>query len=467
MKRLSIRWKMTLWYGGVLAVVLTIFGTAVFVTMRYHLLQRIDQGLNEELADVLSEVKRATTSDGLKDWLDRRFAEHAGFDFQIANANGERFFFSARLADKAWPQPQRNAATNVPGFQSIPVESKGRWRIVNVPVAGPDGPLTIQIGRSLAAFEHESNELLVTFLWAGPLALLAAISGGYFLACRVLQPVQIMTKAAKLISADRLQERIIVANPDDELGELAETLNQMIERLERSFTEMQRFTADAAHELRTPLAIIRSEAEVALRLPRSGDEYCGVLENLLEDTNRLSTMADQLLFLSRQDTGMSPKVRDNFALDELLREVVGNMQLVAHEKGVELQLSSNPSCQLDSDSRLLRRVFINLIDNAIKFTGHKGQVSVASRLSSAEVMIQVRDSGVGIAPEHLSHVFDRFYRVDAARSGDGNGAGLGLSICQSIVRSLHGRINVESNVGRGTTVSVCLPTSTSTNGDGG
>lgn len=461
MKRLNIRWKLTLWYGGVLAVVLTIFGTVVFVMMRHHLLQRIDQGLNEELADVLSEVKRATTSDRLKDWLDRRFAAHAGFDFQITRMNGERFFFNARLADKAWLLPAQDADTDSPTFQSIPVESKGQWRIVHLKAEGPDGPLTVQVGRSLAAFEQESSELLMTFLLAGPLTLLAAISGGYFLACRVLQPVQVMTKAANLISADRLHERIIVANPNDELGELAETLNQMIERLERSFTEMQRFTADAAHELRTPLAIIRNEAEVALRLPRTSEEYCGILETLLEDTNRLSTMADQLLFLSRQDTGLSPKVRESIALDELLREVVGNMQLVAQEKGVTLQLLDNAACKLNTDSRQLRRVFINLLDNAIKYTGANGQVIVTSQVTAEGAIVVVKDSGVGIPPEHLPHIFERFYRVDPARIGDENGAGLGLSLCQSIVRGLDGSINVESTLSNGTTFSVRLPVHTS------
>lgn len=239
-------------YGGVLAAVLLVFGTVVFLMMRHHLMRRIDQGLNEELADVLSEVNRAKLPESLKEWLDRRFAAHAGFDFQVTRPGGERFFFNPRLADEAWPLPTREAESAAPRFQTLPVESKGDWRIVHVRVQGPDGPLTVQVGRSLAAFEHELNELLLTFLLAGPLSLLAALGGGYFLACRVLRPVQDMTQAAKVITADRLNELIAVLNPPDELGELGRTLNQMIERLERSFTEMRRFTVDAAHELRTP-----------------------------------------------------------------------------------------------------------------------------------------------------------------------------------------------------------------------
>jgi heavy metal sensor kinase len=464
MKRLNIRWKMTLWYGGVLASVLTVFGTVTYLMMRHHLLQRIDQGLHEELDEVLSEVQRSTTPDGLKEWLDRRFAAHEGFDFQVTRTNGKRFFANPRLIDKTLPLPNQTADADSPNYMTAPIENAGHWRIVSTQVQGPDGPLTVQVGRSLAAFEHESRELLLTILLAGPLTLLVAISGGYFLARRALQPVQSMVQTARQISAERLNQRLPVVNPDDELGSLAETLNHMIERLERSFAEMQRFTADAAHELRTPLAVIRNEAEVALRLPRSGDEYCQVLENLLEETERLSNLADQLLFLCRHDAGLAPQVRTHMALDDLLRDVVGNMQVVAHEKDVTLTLAENPACPLMADHRQLRRVFYNLIDNAIKYTHAAGRVTVNNRVTAEEVTIEVSDSGAGIPPEHLPRIFDRFYRVDPSRDGDGNGAGLGLAICQSIVRGYGGTIAVESTVGNGTTITVHLPREASASG---
>jgi heavy metal sensor kinase len=455
-KRLNLRWKLMLWYGGVLALVLTVFGTVTYLMMRYHLLQRIDQGLHEELSDVLSEVHRATTSDGLKEMLNRRFGGHEGFDFQVTRSTGERFFANPRLIDKALPLPNSVTVTDSPNYTTAPIES-GRWRIVSTQAQGPDGSLTIQVGRSLAAFEHESRELLLTFLLAGPLTLLAAISGGYFLARRALRPVQSMTQTARQISAERLDQRLPVANPDDELGPLAETLNHMIGRLERSFTEMQRFTADAAHELRTPLAVIRNEAEVALRVPRTGDDYCHVLENLLEETDRLSNLADQLLFLCRQDAGISPQVRSQMALDDLLRDVVGNMQVVAQDKHVTLSLAENPACPLMADPRQLRRVFYNLIDNAIKYTNESGRITVSNCVTDGQATIQVSDTGTGISPEHLPRIFDRFYRVDPSREGDGHGAGLGLAICQSIVRGYDGTIAVESTLGNGTTITVQLP----------
>jgi two-component system heavy metal sensor histidine kinase CusS len=456
MKRWSVRWQLTLWYGGVLALVLVFFCVIVLFVMRHQLLQRIDQGLTEELADVLYEVKRAGDSAGLQGWLERRFARHEGFDFQITDGTGDRFFVSERLLQHGLPLPEPIPTDEGPVFQSLTIGSGGRWRIVSIRAQGPEKPLTVQVARSLATFDHESRELLATFLLAGPLTLLAAVWGGYFLARRALGPVEKMSRAADEITADRLSGRIEIDNPDDELGALARTLNRMIERLEGSFTQMQRFTADAAHELRTPLAIIRNEAEVALRAPRTGEEYGRVLENLLEETNRLSNLADQLLFLSRHDAGLHQGKPEALALDGLLKEVVGNMQLVAETRGLELVLTESCPCKVVADPSQLRRVFYNLMDNAVKYTRPKGRIAVALTALDSCCAIAITDTGIGIPPGHLHRIFDRFYRVDASRT-DEAGAGLGLAICRSIVKALAGDIAVESVVGRGTTMRVTLP----------
>lgn len=456
MRRLSIRWQLTMWYGAVLALVLTVFSAAVYFTMRHQLLRRIDSGLSEELADVLSELRRARDEPGLKEWLQRRFAQHAGFDFQITRPDGRRFFVNERLGDASFPPPE-GAVTAAPAFHDVALENGGRWRVVSVRAQGPEDLLTVQVARSLEPFDHESAELLLTFLLVGPLTLLVAGGGGYVLARRALAPVEQITRTANQITADRLSERIEVPNPDDELGALADTLNRMIGRLEKSFAEMQRFTGDAAHELRTPLAVIRNEAEVALRAPRTPDEYRRALENLLEEANRLSHLADQLLFLCRQDAGLLPPLREEVDALQLVHEVVGNMHLVAQEKGVHLLLGDAASCRLVSDSRQLRRVLYNLLDNAIKYTPAGGHVRVGSAVEAGNLVLRVADTGVGILPQHLPHVFDRFYRADPARSDDGAGAGLGLAICRSIIQALNGSIHLESEAGQSTTVWVKLP----------
>jgi heavy metal sensor kinase len=457
MSRPGIRWKLTLWYALVLAALLTAFSATVYWTVRHHLLQNLDRELVEELTDVRFEVERAADTAGLLVWLDRRFARHESFDYQILRPDGGRFFTSERMADRVFPVP--TSPTGQPDFETVTIGPSERWRVVSMAVPGPDVPLTVQVARSLAAFERDSQALLWAFLLAGPLTVLATLAAGYFLASRTLAPIRRMNDTARHISAERLDRRIVVDNPGDELGQLAGTLNDMLDRLEQSFAEMQRFTADAAHELRTPLAVIRTEAEVALRSPRSSDEYGRVLENVLEETVRLSQMADQLLFLCRQDAGLNPPAHSPVPLGRLLEEIVSNMRLVAQEKGVALSLAGGDGCTAAGDDKQFRRVFYNLIDNAIKYTSTGGDIRVGCRQENGAVVVTVADTGIGIPEEHLSRIFDRFYRVDAARSGEA-GAGLGLAICRSVVKGAGGNITVRSLPGKGSTFEVRLPSRT-------
>jgi heavy metal sensor kinase len=423
-------------------------------------LERIDQGLHEELSDVLSEVRRAESADNLHGWLDRRFGGHEGFDFQITRSDGFRFFANRRLGDRMLPIP--DDVTEEPEYRNVEVEGTGRWRVVSVRVAAPDGPLTILVARSLAGFDHETAELLTTLLILWPLTLSVTAGGGYILARKALRPVDRITQAADQITAEELSRRVEVPNPDDELGALARTLNRMIGRLELSFAEMRQFTADAAHELRTPLAVMRAEAEVALRSPRNTDEYRRVIENLLDEATRLGAVADQLLFLYRQDAGLLPPTREELDGGALVREVVENMRGVADEKGVTLSADGVATRPLVTDGRLVRRVLYNLLDNAVKYTDKGGRVKVATRDSDGRLTITVSDTGIGIPPEHLARVFERFYRADPARAGDRPGAGLGLAICGSIARTLGGTIALYSEPGAGTTAEFVLPFDAST-----
>jgi len=433
--------------------------------MRHQLIERVDDSLAEELSDVLYEVRRAEDERSLSGWLDHRFAHHEGFDFQITRPDTSRFFHSDRLADRSLPLPGHEVSSEH-SFRSIR-DGPNRWRVIAVQVPGPSGALTIQVARSLAHVQHELDELLFTFLVAGPLSLLVAIGGGYWLARRALAPVDTMRRTAEEITADRLARRVEIANPDDELGALARTLNAMIARLERSFGDMQRFTADAAHELRTPLAVIRNEAEVALRFPRSNDDYHRILENVLEESSRLGTLAERLLFLSRQDVGLNRPAREEVATDKLLADVTSNMQLVAQEKKMELHLKKNDPCRIQSDAALIRRVLYNLLDNAIKYTSPSGQVAVVGSANAGVWTVEITDNGVGIPPEHLPHVFDRFYRVDPSRTEDSGGAGLGLAISRAIVVSLGGQISIDSTVGQGTVVRVAIVSRDHPAGDAG
>ncbi len=347
-------------------------------------------------------------------------------------------------------------------FESVPLGSEdltlgnlGRVRVSGELVPGPDSTVVIQAVASLASDEHELSELLLILLLAGPLSLGAALGGGYLLARKALAPVGSMARSAGEITAKRLGIRLEVPTPTDELGQLATTLNGMIARLERSFEEIRRFTADAAHELRTPLAVLRSEAEVALRMPRDTEEYRRVIETMLEEILRLSRLAELLFSLCREDAGLGPRVREPVRLDEVFREVGEHMRAVAGDRGLSFDAEPIAPCRVLGDEDQLRRLLFNLVDNAIKFTP-EGSVSLRGQLEEGRVRVVVSDTGIGIAAEHLPHVFERFYRVDPARGQQVEGTGLGLAIGRSIAEAHGGELRVESAPGVGTNVALTL-----------
>jgi heavy metal sensor kinase len=468
MRRSSIRWRLTLWYGGVLAAVLTAFGGAVYLMMRHGLLARTDAELAGELHEMMDDVETtADWSDLARRWS-RRFARHGDYEFQASAASGMMLARSDRLASHPLPVPSIPRSLHRLDFESVPLGARsvalgplGRCRVAAHLVPGPGSPTVVQVAASLASVDHELGELLAVLLLTGPLALAGALGGGYLMARAALAPVDRMAAAADQITATRLDRRLEVPNPDDELGRLARTLNGMIARLERSFGEIRRFTADAAHELRTPLTVMRNAAEVALRLPRDAEQYREVLEDLLEEIERLSRLAEQLLFLCREDAGLVPQSRQTVRLDELIHEVADHMRVVAAEKRQTITVDNRTHCPVAGDDHQLRRLLANLLDNAIKYTSTGGAITVNSECLSEQVRVVVADNGSGIAADHLPHIFDRFYRVDPARGRETiDGIGLGLAICRSIVDAHGGTIDVESTVGRGTQVSFTLPVDT-------
>ncbi|MGE5195292.1 MAG: histidine kinase dimerization/phospho-acceptor domain-containing protein, partial [Deltaproteobacteria bacterium] len=349
MRRLTIRWRLTLWFGGALAAVLLAFGALTYSIMRHHLLEGVDAGLHEELSDVLSEIQRAADRQTLLGWLERRFGRHEGFDFQVTTPAGERVFANLRLGERRLPIPPPEATDDSALYETFTVLQAGRYRIVTRQAAGPGGTLVVQVARSLEAFDHELAELLMALLVAGPVAFVLTTGGGYFLARRALLPVERMTAAANEIDAAKFHQRLEVVNPDDELGKLAGTLNGMLDRLERSFDEMRRFTADASHELRTPLAVIRNEAEVALGQPLNDLEKQELLGNILEECQRLTWITDQLLTLCRQDAGVSQFPRESVDFAELVKGVTDTMRPLAEARGQRLTTQTNGAVMVQGD----------------------------------------------------------------------------------------------------------------------
>jgi two-component system, OmpR family, heavy metal sensor histidine kinase CusS len=464
MKGLSIRWRLTLWYGLVLGIVLIVFGGAVYVAMRHALLARTDVALDGELDEISEDVQAAKDWTKLSEQLKRRFARHEMYEFQVSQVNGQPFFQSDRLKPRRLRVPSVSSSLKHLDFETVrlgtdnvSLGSLGNLRVMSALVSGPAGPVVVQTATSIASIDQELAELLTILLLAGPLALVCALGGGYMLARTALAPVDRMVQTADQITATRLDQRIDITRTDDELGRLARTLNGMIARLERSFEEIRRFTADAAHELRTPIAVLRNEAEVALRKPREPEQYRLILEDQLEELERLSRLVERLLFLCREDAGLVPKSRELVRLDEVVKVVAEQMRVVAEQKALRLEAGRVVPCQVKGDADQLHRLLFNLLDNAIKFTPATGTVTVETTCVNAEVSLVITDSGVGIPTEHLPHVFKRFYRVDPARGWEVSGAGLGLAIARSIAEAHGGSIAMESTVGEGTRVIVTLP----------
>jgi heavy metal sensor kinase len=456
---LSIRWRLTLSYAGVLSVILVGFSVAVYLLMQRHLLALTDAALHEELVELAEELNRSGSISELPGQLRLRFPAHPGYELQVSTKAGEHLFQSDGLKPEGLPRPklQKQRAGNSV-TESVILKDLGPFRLGSRLVSSPAGELVVQAAVTLAPNAGALKELLAVLLAIGPLALVCAVGGGYWLARGALAPVDRMAAIAAAITSTRLDRRLAEPAADDELGHLARTFNAMIGRLQRSFDEVKRFTADAAHELRTPLAALRTEAEVALRSPRSPDRDTRTLENLLEEIERLTRLVSHLLFLSRQDAG-SHMGHDQFVrLDDLVREVGDHMEIAAQGKDIKLVVNFQDSCEVIGDADRLRQLFFNLLDNAIKYTPPGGSVTVQGRPTNGETRVTVADTGIGIPADHLPHVFDRFYRVDPSRSSETDGTGLGLSICRSIAEAHSARVEIESKVGRGTRVTLAIPT---------
>lgn len=456
MNHLPIRWRFTLWFGATLAVALIAFSLLLQVVMRRQLLAAVDTELAEELREVTTELGLPKEPSEILKHLAPRFAVHGDYSFEVRRPTGEIVFHSAELegqpALELGPTPELERQQ----FDSREVPGIGASRVVTALAEGPGGPYIVRAITSLEPFQRQMSILNTVVGAFVPLAIALALVGGYLLARRVLSPVDRMVDVANRITASDLRQRVEVVNVDDELGRLAQTINSLIDRLEKSIDEMRRFTADAAHELRTPLAVLRSGIEVALRVPRSPDEYRQALEAAGDESHRLTRLADQLLFLSRQDAGMVQIEREEVRLDALLKDVVERFESPAREAGLTLSIEPLTPCAVRGDDVRLGQVFFNALDNAVKYTPPGGRVTVRARPSGTRVRVEIEDTGIGIAAEHLPHVFNRFYRADPQPHRERAGAGLGLAIAKSTVAAHGGDIWLESQVGRGTVLHVDL-----------
>jgi heavy metal sensor kinase len=309
------------------------------------------------------------------------------------------------------------------------------------------------VAQSLEDIEATLNQLLMTLVIGAPILALVAALGGYFLAARALDPIDHITRTARHISGEDLSARLSLPASEDEVGRLASTFDSMLARLEESFKRERQFTADASHELRTPLAAMQTILGVIREERRTPADYEQALADLAEEADRLQALTEDLLQLARGDS-QPATAYERVDLSALLNDLTASLQPLAESKNLSLISAIPDNLLLVGDIDQLIRLFVNVIENAIKYTA-SGTVTVSAQADSDSLRVTVADTGLGIPPEHLPHIFDRFYRVDAARTQ--RGAGLGLAIAQEIVKVHGGKIEVNSAVGVGSKFTIVLP----------
>lgn len=456
MSRLSIRWRLTLFYCAMLAAVLGIFGAEVYLFTSRELKHRTE-GLLATQMSIIEDLLARTDPKAARRKLVDRYTRHPTIDLQVAGPDGSILMRSDRIRERGLPAPSRPTPQAGGVYDVFRADDGGRFRVLSRTIAAGTVPLQIRIATSLGENDSQLADLMARIVLSVPLAVGCALCTGYWLAREALIPLTRMAASAEEITATRLDRRLESLNPDDELGRLARALNGMIARLEQSFQQVRRFTADAAHELRTPLAILRNEAEVALRVPRESEEYRTSLEDMLEEIEHLSQLSEALLFLFREDAGLGLRTRGIVRLDQFAAEMADDLRVVAAERGQTLLLEAASSCQVLADPVQLRRLLSNLLDNAINCTAAGGTITIEVDGDKDRARLVVADTGIGIAPEHLPRIFDRFYRGDSSRSRRTGGCGLGLSICKSIAEAHGGTIEVQSEPEKGTRVTLTLP----------
>jgi heavy metal sensor kinase len=444
--------RLTIWYVAAMVVVLAVYAVLVFLFVRRSALDALDERLRDDFFMASALVDE--TPEGTIEWPDLEVLPGQELPaVQVWSDDGRELLLENELARfRPVPETQALARSMSEGVVTVPAPDVSR-RVLTQSGRIGDRPVVFQVWRAETALRDQLREFALVLVLGLPVAVAAAGLGGYVLARRALEPVERMTDRARTITAERLSDRLPVVNPDDEMGRLAEVFNETLQRLETSFDQMRRFTADVSHELRTPLTAIRSVGEVGLRGHRDDQAYRGIIGSMLEEADRLASLVDRLLTLSRSETGQATLSRELVDLRALVDEVIDNLGVLAEEKRQTIAVSAEGAPQVLVDRLTMRQALINLLDNAIKFTPADGRVAVRIAGRAADVVIDVVDSGPGISPEARARIFDRFYRGASEVSG----SGLGLSIAKGAVEANGGRLTVESSGPGGTTFRIALP----------
>lgn len=450
----TIRFRLMLWYVFFLAITILAFALYLQLQLQNSLNTQLDDGLQVAASQLLVTIDDTADTPVFRPISDSVVAQldQSRFAVRLIDKQGN---VTAAVGD--FPKLSTDSLIQA-GFETIEYNNTP-WRIYTqlIETQSKEHEVWLQTAQSINIIDEIRSNLLRPILIGLPLALIAAAWGGMFMANRALRPVDTITRTVQALNATDLTRRIDYQGPADELGRLTWTLNSMLDRLQSAFDAERQFTADASHELRTPLTAIKGQISVTLNRQRTVEDYEATLHQIQHETDRLIHLTNGLLFLARLDALPQYWQAESINLSDLLEAVAEQVHPLAEAKQIALHTHIPRMLSVSGVPDHLIQLFLNMLDNAIKYTPLNGQIIFSAQQNDNEVLVSVHDNGTGIAPEHLSHLFKRFYRVERERSSKTGGTGLGLAIAYQIAREHHGDIKVESSLGKGTTFIVSLP----------
>jgi heavy metal sensor kinase len=463
--RRSLRLRMTIWYAGLLAGALLLFGVSVYVGLARYLDWNLEKSLREQSRSIGLKLLPEVPKQGpafLAEEVNEAYApELNGLFIRVTRADGTVVYLSGSPKNGGFDPARIPVFSAEKAFsKKILLPSRRKLLVTGLVFTNPDGTrFLVESGVPYQQVENFLRRLLLMLATYIPFLVLVAMACGYWLMRRSLQPIDEITQRAEGITSTNLSQRLPLIRTGDELERLSTALNRMIARLEDAFQHANRFSADASHELRTPLTILQLELEAITQNHQLAPEVMDQIGSALEETQRLSRIVENLLTIARLDAGEARMEKVQIDLGELAAETTEQMKLLGEEKALLMRCDARPGIKVEGDRSRLKQVIVNLIDNAIKYTAEAGEIEIKVGASQRSAILEVADTGAGIAAEALPHVFERFYRADKARSRESGGAGLGLAIVKAICLAHDAEIKVSSSEDQGSRFTIKLPLS--------
>lgn len=481
----GIRIQLTLWYTGVFTMLILLFSFILYTSLQTSLTSGVDTALQlrtQQIAGgISSENGKITIQDvtGELPSLDSATAQgdpnatiladtnsdvNVGILVRVLDPKGRIVYISPAFRALTVPSTSiTQPLQGIPWQNSITTHNGQTVRLYSAALTD-NGKIfgVVQVGESLAQLTDTLQSITIALLVTAPFVLLLSSFGSYWLAKRAFKPIHRLTHTARKIKAGDLHQRVPVPKAKDEVQALALTLNEMIARLDLAFTQQRRFVADASHEMRTPVAVLRSITEVALAQTLNQEEYIAVLHDINAETERFGQLINDLMVLARVDESQVVLDCEPVRIDLLAFDVAATMEPMAQERGISLLIENLEQATVLGDTARLILAMMGLVENALTYTPAGGTVTINVAACGTSTSFSVRDTGIGIAPKDIPHIFERFYRADPARSRAAGGSGLGLAIVDWVVKAHGGSIQVESQVGQGSTFTVTLPQTATT-----